>query len=352
MTVIRILRRHYLYIVLMACCYSRARTVCSAFQTTYKPQKDIPIASRLEQKPSSSASSLSSSSTMEMPEKEVTKDGVYIVNKMPPPLPTQLKNTYYMLRHGQSWGNVEEVISSARSLANSEKHGLTPLGQEQGKESAKNLLNLLQEKQERGTTSNDIPSSSSRRRRLFFYSSPFARARQTAQACIDGFLEEENGQLVEKMNLDVQTNIILEDGIMERFFGRLDDGPLETYGYIWPVDMVNVTHTEYDVESVAAVSTRLHETILKIDTSPLHETPATPSNQLGGDDNDDNGDDDIIVLVSHADVLQIAQLYAADIENVGHFSSYRFTNGEVREMALTADSLPDPQPLERPESSD
>lgn len=322
--------------MLIACCYFRTQMVCSAFQTPVTQKDKIPTTL------ASPRCSSSSSSTMEMPEKKVTKDGVYVVNKMPPPLPTQLKNNYYMLRHGQSWGNVEKVISSARSLAKSDKHGLTPLGYKQGKESAKNLLSHLQESQ-KGES-----SSSRKRRRLFFYSSPFARARQTAQACIDGLLEEENEPLVEKMNLDIQTDIILEDGIMERFFGSLDDEPLDTYAYIWPVDMVNVTHTEYDVESVAAVSTRVRETILKIDTNPLHETPAASSDQSGGDDNDD----DIIVLVSHADVLQIAQIYAADIENVGHFSSYRFANGEVREMALTADSLPDQQPLERPKSSD
>ena len=32
---------------------------------------------------------------------EVTENGVYIVDKMPEPLPEQLKNTYFLLRHGQ-----------------------------------------------------------------------------------------------------------------------------------------------------------------------------------------------------------------------------------------------------------
>jgi len=291
------------------------------------------------------ASSSSSSSVPTMQQKKLTKDGVYIVNEMPPPLPERLNNSYYLLRHGQSWGNVEMVISSARSLAKSEKHGLTPLGYEQGQESAKNLLDLLREKQK----SYNKSDNSSSMRRVFFYSSPFARARQTAQACLDGLLEG-NRRLVEEMNLDVQPNIILEDGIMERFFGRLDDKAIETYAYIWPVDMVNVTHTEFDVESVAAVSTRLRETILKIDASPLHKTAVDLSSNLREDSGDCNGDD-IIIFVSHADILQIAQLYAADIKNVGHFSSYRFTNGEVREMALTSDSLPDPQPLQLPKAS-
>jgi hypothetical protein len=54
-------------------------------------------------------------------------------------------------------------------------------------------------------------------------------------------------------------------------------------------------------------------------------------------------------LVSHADVLQIAQLYASGVDNVGLFSSYRFQNGEVREMKVGSTSkLPDPVPLEAP----
>lgn len=319
--------------MLMTCWNSKAQTIAAAFHFPMIPPK-------CEQR-YTCKTTLASSSSSEMPQTRLTnEDGIYIVNKMPPPLPNKLNNSYYMLRHGQSWGNVEQVISSARSLAKSEKHGLTPLGYEQGKESAKSLLNLLKVKQEKFTDAERVNSLSRKKRRIFFYSSPFARARQTAQACLDGLLGE-NRQLLEEMNLDVQTNVILENGIMERFFGRLDDDAIETYAYIWPVDMVNVTHTEFDVESVAAVSTRLRETILKIDASSLHDLSVTPSSEHEAD---------IIIFVSHADVLQIAQLYAADIANVGQFSSYRFKNGEVREMAQTVDSLPDPQPLELPKT--
>ena len=55
-----------------------------------------------------------------------------------------------------------------------------------------------------------------------------------------------------------------------------------------------------------------------------------------------------VVLTSHADVLQISQLYGCNAPNVGTFSSYRFGNGEVRAMARTPDSLPDPSPLRAP----
>lgn len=265
-------------------------------------------------------------SQFEALDKTITEDGVYVVKSMPPPLP-DLKYDYYLLRHGQSEGNVEGVISSARSLATSEKHGLTPLGQEQSRESSKSLLQFLQDRNDCRKSDEDTNSSSNGR--LFFYSSPFARARQTAQCCIDGLIESE--KTIQDLQLDLQKDIIIEDGIMERFFGDLDDKELSTYAYVWPVDMEDVTNTGYNVESVAAICTRMYETLEKIDTHPRHE------------------EGDVIVLVSHADTLQILQVYAAGLDNVGEFSSYRFTNGEVRELGRSVDILPDPQPLEIPE---
>jgi broad specificity phosphatase PhoE len=58
-----------------------------------------------------------------------------------------------------------------------------------------------------------------------------------------------------------------------------------------------------------------------------------------------------VICVSHADVLQIAQLYAAQAPNVGEFSSYRFSNGEVRRMEIGTglDSLPPAKPLPAPQ---
>ena len=117
---------------------------------------------------------------------------------------------------------------------------------------------------------------------------------------------------------------------ISRYFGRLDDTAIHTYGYVWPVDMFDVTHTAFDVESVAAVATRIRDTILRIDAQ--HEK-------------------EHIVLTSHADVLQITQLYAAGAENVGMFSQYRFVNGEIRRMDRDVDSLPEPVPLDPPKSN-
>ena len=238
-----------------------------------------------------------------------------IVDKMPDPLPTDLKNQYYMLRHGQSTANIAEIISSSRSLAYSEKHGLTAFGYEQGKDSANELLDILEKEGASG-------------QKVVFVSSPFARAKQTAEACLDGLMgSDENKARIETMGLAVDDNIALDHGLMERYFGRLDADRIYTYAYVWPMDRIDVTHTAFDVESVAAVCTRLSQVVDRCEKEY---------------------DNAHIVWVSHADVLQIGQLYAANAENVGLFSSYRFKNGEVRAVKSTPDSLPDPVPLEAP----
>jgi broad specificity phosphatase PhoE len=252
-------------------------------------------------------------------------DSVEIVSEMPPPLPTNLNNSYYLLRHGQSTANVAQIISSARSLAHSDQHGLTELGAEQATNSAAQLVDLLR---------------SSKREKVVFLSSPFARARQTAQACLvelqrlrtthenNNNFHSNNNTLASLSSMQVVSDVVIVDDLMERYFGRLDGQAIYTYAYVWPLDQFNVTHVAFDVESVAAVCHRLRRLLL--------QTDSTYNNCA-------------IVFTSHADVLQIAQLYAASVSNVGAFSSFRFQNGEVRELIVgSAEHLPRPVPLEAP----
>jgi len=247
---------------------------------------------------------------------------VAVVEEMPDSLPP-LKNHYYLLRHGQSTANVEGIISSARSLAGSTKHGLTLLGIEQGRNSASSLIDFV----EQDLNADDTTST----KQLYFYSSPFARAKETAEQCLAGLrANAENAKRIENLGLKVNEEVLLDYGLMERYFGRLDGKELLTYAYVWPVDQMDSTHTAFDVESVAAVSTRIRSTLLDIDSK-----------------HDEGGNH--IVLTSHADVLQITQVYAAGLGNVGMFSQYRFGNGEVRKMGRTVDTLPEPVPLQPPE---
>lgn len=272
--------------------------------------------SKLQTATSSRSSSTSSESTTA----SSGTTNAQIVSCMPDPLPENLKNQYFLLRHGQSTANVAGVISSARSLAYSDDHGLTALGQEQGENAAQALVEALERSD--GVKPGDT---------LVFVSSPFARARQTAEACVRGLTKQPDLQTrIEQLGLLLEPDIILRDKLMERYFGRLDNEAIYTYAYVWPVDKINVTHTAFDVESVAAVCTRIRALIV--------------------DDLEERYDSNHhIVLTSHADVLQITQLYAAGAENVGDFSSYRFGNGEVRPMARCPDSLPDPIPLQAPQ---
>ena len=132
-----------------------------------------------------------------------------IVKSMPPPLPP-LNNYYYLLRHGQSTANVEGIISSSRSLSGSTKHGLTLLGVQQGKDSASSLIDLIEQDIKYG----ELTSTKS----VYFYSSPFARAKETAYACLQAIVaKNEVIDKVHELGLDVKTDVALEEGLMERY---------------------------------------------------------------------------------------------------------------------------------------
>jgi broad specificity phosphatase PhoE len=171
-------------------------------------------------------------------------------------------------------------------------------------------------------------------------------------ACLEGLATEENRERVQQLNLEVCVqcdDIPLDNGLMERYFGRLDGDYLYTYSYVWPVDMFDSTHKAFDVESVAEVSKRTGEAVQRIDA---HVSKRTREGNGNGDSTDTGQDSNsIVVLTSHADTLQILQLYAAGSPNVGKFSSYRFMNGEVRAMKRTTDSLPEPVPMKPPNDS-
>ena len=148
---------------------------------------------------------------------------VRVVDSMPEPLPDNLHNRYYLLRHGQSTANVQSIISSSRHLAYTDKHGLTPTGYQQGFASAEPLRALLE-------------ASTLGSQKVVFVSSPFARARETAQACVDGLLQSRTN---DDDPWEISTDIALNDGLVERYFGKLDAEAIYTYAYVWPLDKFN-----------------------------------------------------------------------------------------------------------------
>lgn len=257
---------------------------------------------------------------------------VQVVHEMPAPLsvPEGQSNhqvKYYLLRHGQSTANVDEIISSDRfTLSYTEKHGLTVLGTQQATASAQPLLQMIQQQQQESTSEDATkdPNIHKRHHRLIFVSSPFARARQTALACLHGVQElvhqnADNHQ--DQHTLEIVPSIWIHNALVERYFGNYDNDTLETYGYVWPLDQLNVTHTTYNVESVAAVATRIQSFLVEMNQYIRTQYDSIQSNNH---DEQDHPTTNHVVLVSHGDVVQIAQLYAANASNIGEFSSYRF----------------------------
>ena len=255
---------------------------------------------------------------------------VQTVHELPEPLSFHRNHNhnhiqYYLLRHGQSTANVAEVISSDRfTLSYTEKHGLTELGKQQATASAQSLLRHMLLLQENHPNQNHP----NHHHRLIFVTSPFARARQTALACYHGIQDlilptSNTGGHHHNIVLEIRPSILIHNALVERYFGIYDNDILDTYGYVWPLDQINVTQTVNEVESVAAVATRISTFLRHMDQYIMTHYDNNHNNK----DDDDNNmitTTNHVVLVSHGDVVQIAQLYAANVSNIGEFSSYRF----------------------------
>ena len=224
--------------------------------------------------------------------------------------PKILKNKYYGLRHGQSESNVMGIISSS-PLIGIPGHGLTKLGINQARKSATCLLDKI---------GRDNLNS------VQYISSPFLRAKQTAEESIDAinnilsFESTEEEYKVYKFKEDM----LIDEAIQERWFGTLDGEPLPEYNKVWPVDMENADNSDFNVESINQVISRVSKLIQNCE---------------------ENNEGKSFVLCSHADTLQITQLYLCWTTqqpcDPRQFSSYRFKNGEVRQML----ELPPPSPL-------
>jgi len=217
---------------------------------------------------------------------------------------------------------VAGVISSLPSVGTT-IHGLTTEGRLQARRSATALIEAV---------GRDNLGS------LHFYSSDFTRAWQTADEALAGvvnLMQFENALLcdvdgcvqgeepVAEVPPCLTAGVTRTELLRERWFGELDATPLVNYNKVWPRDLVSASHSHCGVEPVERVAGRVREFVLQAE---------------------EKHDGCSIVLVSHADTLQIAQTYVAGAD-CRTFSQYRFKNAEVRELKQTPDSLPSPVPL-------
>jgi len=164
-----------------------------------------------------------------------------------------LRNSYYIMRHGQSLGNIEKIIVSdpGNGLFG---YGLTPTGEKQAADSLNNFSKLDSQ--------------------TIIYSSDFLRTTQTA--------------LIAAKILKPNSGICFTPHLRERFFGNFELTSSDNYGVVWSDDLKDQQNTKNQVETVDAVLNRIFLCLGEIE---------------------EIFDGRNILLVSHGDTLQILSAF-------------------------------------------
>lgn len=250
--------------------------------------------------------------------------------------PSVFKNRYFGLRHGESTANLAGVISSD-PVVGASIHGLTGTGQAQARRAAVDLVSMIGRE-------NLLTEG-----KVLFMTSPFLRARETAAEALDAInrlMAYENEPVVGNSpssadatsaggitrwmvppptdrcilldecdlapSFDLPTiPLLIRESLRERWFGQLDAKPLIFYNKVWPFDQLDAANTRSGVESVQMVCERCASLLAELE---------------------EEFDGKIIIFSSHADTLQIFQLFMSGHPDPRQFASYRFRNGELRDM--------------------
>ena len=187
----------------------------------------------------------------------------------------RLKNTYYIMRHGQSEANIGRYICSSPA-GGLESCGLTPEGVRQAREAASKSL--------------------AGERDIVLCSSDFLRARQTSEAIAKILPIEET----------IHTPLL-----RERFFGTYDGGDDTLYQEVWRADWGNPYNQEAGVESPAAVRLRALAAVRECERRYKGRT---------------------ILLISHGDTLQILFAAFLGLSPERHREMEPIKNAEIRRI--------------------
>lgn len=191
----------------------------------------------------------------------------------------KLSNRYFILRHGHSLANEQDMIVSAPANG-TDAYGLSPTGTREVETAIKNAM------ENRLFGPNPIT----------IYSSPFLRAVNTAR--------------ITALHLDVQT-IVFDSRLRERFFGDFELKKSDNYQTVWDDDSVDPHHQRWNVESTAQVLSRTTSLVSELERAGSGKT---------------------YILVTHGDPGQILETGFRNMESSEHRSLDPLTTAELREM--------------------
>ena len=193
----------------------------------------------------------------------------------------ELKNRYFVMRHGESKANVAGIIISTPENGVKQDYALSELGREQARVSA--------EKSHLGPNT-------------VIYASDFSRARETAEI-VAGVIGANPP--------------IISGALRERTFGEFEEKSNAHYDDVWAHDAHSGDHTEFGVESVNANVKRTTAFILELEEKYNNKD---------------------ILLVSHGDTLQILQTAFDRVDAHTHRSLKHLETAEIRPVVLAKES--------------
>jgi len=193
---------------------------------------------------------------------------------------SHLKNHYYVIRHGKSKANAQEIIVSNPAIGTKE-YGLVEEGRQQ-------VIDSVTKAKDQHILDKDT----------IVVSSDFTRTKETAEITKDILKTDE---------------IILTPKLRERFFGNWDQKHNRHYQNVWVEDIKDPHHKDNDVEST--------EEVLDRTTSLIKEL-------------EEQFDEKKILLVSHGDALQILQTGFEKVDSSQHRELAHLNTAEIRELTL------------------
>jgi probable phosphoglycerate mutase len=188
-----------------------------------------------------------------------------------------LRNSYFVLRHGQSLANAQSIIISGPEVGTT-SYGLTDTGRSQVEARLENLP----------------PSFDAS---LKIISSDFLRAKETAAIISAG--------------LAVTGPVRYSEKLRERFFGELDGGVDNRYAEVWERDGLDAQHSAFSVEPTVRVVKRTVSLVLELEAQYRES---------------------VVLLVAHGDVLQLLQTAFEAISPARHRQLPPLQVAEIRQL--------------------